>query len=407
MQKLNDTATFRNGATVANRIVQPPMLTNSGRDDGHVTQDTINYYNQRSNSAGMVIVEYTYVSRAGGPSRSWASDREQLGLYKDDQMPGFTKLAQTLKKDGNKAILQLEHSGREANYRAQLGEKVYAPSSFDFGFLDYEVEEMTEADILEVIHDFGAATKRAIDCGFDGVEIHGANHYLLQQFFSAWSNRRHDKWGGDSLDSRMLFILEVAKEVFRVAKEYGPKDFIIGYRISPEEVHGKNVGYNWREANELIKRLTSELDFDYIHLSLPQYDAKPADSDQTYAELMRAILPQETKLIIVGNVMDGEAARDALKYTDLVAIGRASMIDPQIARKIVEGRDNEIVSEISPAQIKRSQLTPGLVNLFSDPKMEPHLPGRESIYSMHQAGSLSKSVLKNGTSSEYNLEDLK
>ncbi|HIW89299.1 MAG TPA: NADH-dependent oxidoreductase, partial [Candidatus Ligilactobacillus excrementipullorum] len=148
-------------------------------------------------------------------------------------------------------------------------------------------------------------------------------------------------------------------------------------------------------------------DFDYIHLSLPQYDAKPADSDQTYAELMRAILPQETKLIIVGNVMDGEAARDALKYTDLVAIGRASMIDPQIARKIVEGRDNEIVSEISPAQIKRSQLTPGLVNLFSDPKMEPHLPGRESIYSMHQAGSLSKSVLKNGTSSEYNLEDLK
>ncbi|GKS80564.1 hypothetical protein LPAF129_02490 [Ligilactobacillus pabuli] len=160
MQKLNDTVTFRNGATVANRIVQPPMLTNSGRDDGHVTQDTINYYNQRSNSAGMVIVEYTYVSRAGGPSRSWASDREQLGLYKDEQMPGFTKLAQTLKKDGNKAILQLEHSGREANYHAQLGEKVYAPSSFDFGFLDYEVEEMTEADILEVIHDFGAATKR-------------------------------------------------------------------------------------------------------------------------------------------------------------------------------------------------------------------------------------------------------
>lgn len=407
MKTLGDTVTFRNGATVVNRIVQPPMLTNSGVGDGYVTQDTIDYYNERSASAGMVIVEYTYVSHAGGPSRSWAYDRQQLGLYKDDQKEGFARLAQVLKKDGNKAILQLEHSGREANYRAQLGEKVYAPSSFDFGFLDYEVEELTESEILEIIHDFGAATKRAIDCGFDGVEIHGANHYLLQQFFSAWSNRRHDKWGGDSLNSRMLFILEVAKEVFRVAKKYAPQDFIIGYRISPEEVHGDNVGYDYKEANELIKRLTTELSFDYIHISLPKYDEKPAGSDLTYAEIARQVLPAETKLIIVGDVMDGNAARDALKYSDLVAIGRASMIDPLIAKKICEGHDKEIIHEISPAQIEKGKLTPGLVNLFSDPKMEPHLPGRESIYHLHEAGSLGKSILKNGTSSEYNLDDLK
>lgn len=407
MKKLNDTVSFRHGATIANRIVQPPMLTNSGLGDGYVTPDTIKYYNERSDSAGMVIVEYTYVSHAGGPSRSWADDRLELGLYKDDQKPGFAKIAKALKKDGNKAILQLVHSGRESNYRAQLGEKVYAPSAFDFGFLDYEVEELSEGQILEIIKDFGDATKRAIDCGFDGVEIHGANHYLLQQFFSVWSNRRDDKWGGDSLESRMLMIMKVAKEVFRVAKEYASPDFIIGYRFSPEEVHGDNVGYDYKDANELIKKLTANFDFDYIHLSLPKYDAKPTGSEKTYAEIVQQVLPAETKLIIVGDVMDGKAARDALNYTDLVAIGRASMIDPKIAKKLCEDRDDEIIHKISPAQIKKSKLTPGLVNLFSDPKMEPHLPGRESIYYLHEEGSLSKSVLKNGTSSEYNLEDLK
>lgn len=406
-KQLTDQVTFRHGATIKSRLVQSPMLTNSGKDDGYVTQDTIDYYAARSQSAGMVIVEYTYVSHAGGPSRSWADDRLQLGLYKDDQKPGFAKLAQVLKMDGNKAILQLVHSGRESNYRAKQGEKVYAPSSFDFGFLDYEVTELTDAQIREIIRDFGAATKRAIDCGFDGVEIHGANHYLLQEFFSAWSNRRTDEWGGQSLDNRMNFIMAVTAEVFWVVKTYAPKDFIVGYRISPEEIHGDTVGYDYRESNELIHKLATTFDFDYIHLSLPAYNAKPAGVDQTYAALAQPELPAETKLMIVGNVMSEDDAKDALKETDLVAVGRATLIDPQFGLKISEGRGDEIIREISPEQVKRSKLTPGLINLFSDPKMEPHLPGRETIYALHQAGSLDKSVLKNGTSASYNLDAFK
>jgi len=404
---LTDQVTFRHGATTKNRLVQSPMLTNSGKDDGYVTQDTIDYYNARSQSAGMVIVEYTYVSHAGGPSRSWADNRLQLGLYKDDQKPGFAKLAKVLKKDGNKAILQLVHSGRESNYRAKQGEKVYAPSAFDFGFLDYEVTELTDAEIRQIIQDFGAATKRAIDCGFDGVELHGANHYLLQEFFSAWSNRRTDEWGGQTLDSRMHFILEVAREIFRVVKAYAPSDFIVGYRLSPEEIHGDNVGYDYKESNQLIKKLTETFDFDYIHLSLPQYNARPAGVAQTYAQMAKPNLTPATKLMIVGNVMSEEDAVDALNDTDLVAVGRATLIDPEFGLKICEGRGDEIIREISPAQVKAAKLTPGLVNLFSDPKMEPHLPGRESIYPLHVAGSLDKSVLKNGTSASYNLDAFK
>ncbi|MDK7051105.1 NADH-dependent oxidoreductase [Aerococcus sanguinicola] len=404
-KKLTDTITFRHGAQVNNRIVQPPMLTNSGKNDGYVTEDTLNYYSARSQSAGMVIVEYSYVSFAGGPSRSWADDREQLGFYNDSYIEGMTKIAQTLKKDGNKAILQLAHSGRESNWRAQQGEKVYAPSSFDFGFLDYEVEELTEADIFAVIDDFVQAAKRAVACGFDGIEIHGANHYLLQQFFSKWSNRRQDKWGGN-LENRMRFIVTLVERVFQSLEETAPKDFIVGYRISPEEIHGETVGYDHKEAKQLVAYLTENFEFDYIHLSLPAYNSKPAGEEKTYAELFDDVIAEDTKKIIVGNVMSEADAEDALQYTDLIAVGRATLIDPQFGQKIVEGRSEEIIHEISPEQVKVSQLTPGLINLFSDPNMYPFLPGRESIYHLHEGESLDKSVLKDGTGSEYNLDHL-
>ena len=205
MKQLTDNITFRHGATINNRLVQAPMLTNSG-DNEAVSQDTLDYYGARSQSAGMVIVEYTSVRKNGGPSRSWADNREQLAIYDDRFKPGMTKVAKALKKDGNKAILQLVHSGREANYAPKLGRTVEVPSQMDFPWIDYPLHELTSEEVEQVVKDFGAATKRAIDCGFDGVEIHGANHYLIQQFFSAFSNHRTDKWGG-SLEKRMNFPL--------------------------------------------------------------------------------------------------------------------------------------------------------------------------------------------------------
>lgn len=405
MKKLTDQVTFRHGATLNSRLVQAPMLTNSG-DHETVSHDTLDYYGARSQSAAMVIVEYTSVRKNGGPSRSWAPDREQLAIYDDSFKPGFTKVAKALKKDGNKAILQIVHSGREANYAPKLGRQVEVPTKMNFPWIDYPLHELTDSEVQDVIKDFGAAAKRAIDCGFDGVEIHGANHYLIQQFFSAYSNHRTDHWGG-SLEKRMNFPLAVVGEVMQVVKKYAPKNFIVGYRISPEEIHGENVGYTWHESTQLIKAITNNYDLDYIHLSMAHYNDKPKDSDKTFAELFQPAIGDQAKEIIVGNVMSEEAAKDALKLTDLVAMARATLIDPQIGLKIKEGRGNEIIRKISPEQIKKSHLTPGLINIFSDPQMEPHLPGRESIYKFHEKGSLNKDVIKNGTTSSFNLAHFK
>ncbi|WP_076461507.1 NADH-dependent oxidoreductase [Limosilactobacillus caccae] len=393
---LKDSLTFPNGATVANRFVMPAMLTNSGLD-GFATQDTIDYYRERANAGGMIITEYMYVSENGGPAMTWREGREQLAAYDDKFIPQLKKVAQAMKRNGNKAIMQIAHTGREANYRAMRGEKVYAPSAVDYPFLPYRVHELSDADIRQIVADFGAAAKRAIDAGFDGVEIHGANHYLIQQFFSAYANQRTDDWGG-SLEKRMNFPAVVVKTVMAVVKKYAPKDFIVGYRISPEEIHGENVGYTWHEATQLINKLTSETKLDYLHLSMMNYNSKPGDAllmdrEQAAAKFNDSTKPFATlfkpylngaKEIIVGNITNGEQAVAASKLADLVAVGRENLIDPHFAEKVLRNDENQIVTILSAAQAKKVQLTPGLIDTFS--AATPGMPITRSadLQSLHQ-----------------------
>lgn len=402
-KQLTDKITFRNGAELKYRMVQAPMQTWSGLDRGRVSQATKDYYARRSNAAAMVITEYCYVSEAGGPARTTSTDDQQLGIFDDTHKEGFSEIAQSLQKDGNLAVMQIAHAGREANYRGRQGQTVFAPSAIEFSFLDYPLTEMTNEDIEQVIRDFAAATKRAINLGYDGVEIHGANHYLLQQFFSKFSNTRENKWGG-SLENRMRFAIEVTKAVMNVIEEHAPKGFIVGYRISPEELHGSNEGYLIEESTQLVKKLVETYPLDYIHVSMANYDDRPNGHDKTYAECMREVLDDETKLIIVGDVMNEEDAQDALNYADLVAVGRATLIDPDFGGKIQAGRGGEIIHEISPEQILESKLPDGMVNVFSTPAMQPILPGRESIYHLHKGG-LDESTIKDGTSASYNIDE--
>ena len=384
-KSLIDTVQFRHGAQLSSRLVMPPMLTFSGLKGGFVSDDTLRYYHARSQAAGLLIAEYHYVSESGGPC-SRPGYPEQLGIYSDEHLEGAKKIATALQKNGNKAILQIHHGGREASGRAVKGEEVLAPSALDFSFLSYPVREMTNAEIEEIIKDFGRATKRAIEAGFSGVEIHGANHYLLQQFFSSFSNVREDKWGG-SLEKRMAFPLAVVKEVKRVVEEYAPKDFIVGYRISPEEIHGDEVGYSYREAQALIREVI-KYELDYIHLSLWEgYASKPVGSNRTYAEHFKSILDNQTKLIIVGGVFSEEEAQDAIAQTptDLIAVGRGTLIDPLFGQKIKEGRGDEIVHQISPEQLEQTAWTSGLREAFTreDSLGLPELPGHDSITELH------------------------
>ncbi|MDY8107508.1 oxidoreductase [Pediococcus pentosaceus] len=156
---------------------------------------------------------------------------------------------------------------------------------------------------------------------------------MIQEFFSKFSNKRHDYWGG-SFEKRMNFTTEVTKEVLKVVKKFAPQDFIVGYRISPEEIHGDNVGYTWHESTKLVKHLTAGFDLDYTHISSLDYAAKPKDSNQPLVKLFKPSLGPETLLMIAGHIHTVQEMNDALQYVDIVSLGRATLIDPKIGYNV-------------------------------------------------------------------------
>ncbi len=364
-KQLADEVTFKHGAIIKNRMVQSSMLTNSG-NKGEVTDDTLAYWRARSDSAGLMIGESSYVSENGGPAQTWADNRTQLAIYDDRFVAGLKKLAKVMKSQGNKAILQLTHAGDKANYRAHLGLPVYGPTTANYDFLPYGVQGFTTEQIDQVVKDFGTAVKRVIEAGFDGVEINGGDHYLIQQFFSHTFNKRSDKYGKAD-----AFALAVVSEVTRVVKKYAPKDFIVGYCLSPEKIDSDETGYTWHDSTKLVKELTHKFDLDYIRLSMFSYKAKPKDSAKTFAKLFRASLAKNVKLIIVGNVMTAKDAKEALKDADLVAVGRAQLIDANFAKKVVSGH-GRIIHQMSYEEEIEQKLTPGLREIFNQKEKMPN-----------------------------------
>lgn len=211
---------FGNGLTLRNKVVMAPTTTMASFYNGMITKDEIDFYSARSGGVGMVITEVAYVSEGGKGFEG------ELSAASDDMIPGLRNLAFAIKKNGAKAVLQIFHVGRKMFSKTLRGvQPVSASAIKSVHPADAETPRaLREEEIEEIIRDFGEATRRAILAGFDGVELHGANTYLLQQFYSPNSNQRTDKWGGDR-EKRMTFAKEVIAEVRKVIKEYGDENF--------------------------------------------------------------------------------------------------------------------------------------------------------------------------------------
>lgn len=336
---------FPNGIEVSGRFVMAPMVINSSNADGTVTDADIAYFKRRAKTGQLLITAACY----NDIMAQWLD--YQYGIFDDKHLPGMTEMAQAMKSEGAKAIMQVYHTGREASVTQRDYGVVYGPSTIKFPFLEYEVTGMSERKIQDVIGFFGDATRRAIKAGFDGLEIHGANHYLIQQFFSTTSNKRTDKWGG-SLEKRSAFALAIFDEVKRVAKEESAEPFILGYRISPEEIHGSDIGYTLDDSLYLIEQLVSR-GVDYIHSSLWGVDsykntvAMGAYENQSINQVIKSVINKRCPLIVVGGIGSAEAALDALEYGDLVAMAAAAIAEPDLAEKIRTDRVDEITLNIT------------------------------------------------------------
>lgn len=339
--------TFKNGLPIKNRVVMAPMTTMTSFYNGMVTTDEINYYAARAGGPGMIITGVAYVSENGKGFEG------ELSAASDEMIPGLTKLATTIKKDGSKAILQIFHAGRKTTSKILRGTPPVSASPIAASYpADSETpQELTESEINTIIDEFGEATRRAILAGFDGVELHGANTYLLQQFFSENSNRRTDKFGG-SRENRMTFPLAVIRRVKAEIETYATTPFLLGYRISPEEI--EVPGIRLEDSLYFVEKIQSEID--YLHLSIGSYkrtSLNNPDDTETLLSQFANVLTNETPLIGVGSVENPQDAEAVLSDgAQFVAIGRELIREPKWVQKVAQNDLSSIRTQLSPLDLE-------------------------------------------------------
>src|SRR3954462_175121 len=261
---------FNSGQEMANRFVIAPLTTDASHEDGTVTEGELEFVRRRAASGfGAAISSAAYVAADG---RSW----QGIGAAHDRHLPSLNRLAEAMRAAGGLAILQIYDGGRIAKPELIGEQSLRAPSavaSLRPGAKTPRV--MTSDEIESLIASFREAASLARKAGFEGVEIHGANHYAVHQFFSPRANHRVDNWGG-TLSKRMNFPLAVAQAV---RDALGAK-LIAGFRVTPFE--SEPGGYTLEDAKLLCREL-ARLNLDYISVSLDDYrNSRPVGETRVY-----------------------------------------------------------------------------------------------------------------------------
>ena len=351
---LMESFTFKNGVTLRNRVVMAPMTTWSSNDDYTISDEELNYYKKRVTGVGLVITGCTRVQPNG------IGFANEFAAYDDSFIPSLRKLAEATKSGGAQAILQIFHAGNKALPAFTPNGDVVSSSALETEATAFAPSvtprELSHDEIMEVIHAFGEMTRRAIEAGFDGVELHGAHGFLLQNFMSPFFNRRDDQWGG-SLENRLRFPVAVVREIKSVIKKHATKPFILGYRISPDEP--QEGGLRMKDTYELIDRLIEE-NVDYVHASLANaLSSKPVDSqdEKTYLELIVEHVNGRVPVLAAGSmVTPDDVARALDKGLSLVVIGQGLIMNPDWVEKVQNGKESEIQTTIKASKVSELEL---------------------------------------------------
>lgn len=313
--------------TLRNRIVLPPMANDMADDSGQVTEAHIRHYVQRAAAGvGMVIVEHCYVRRDG------RYNPRQLGIHDDSVISGLAQLARAVKACGAVVGVQLAHAGGRATFKSMGGQPV-APSD---GVLSLGGSEparaltLTDLDMLEEA--YMAAARRAVEAGFDFVEIHGAHCFLLCEFLSPLANRRTDAYGG-SLENRLRFPLRVVRTVRRVL----PDALLLLYRLPGSDF--LPGGLTEEEARQAAQALVAA-GVDVLDISggmcgaeRPGWDGESQGYFVPTAAGIKAVV--SVPVIVAGGITDPRFADQVIRsgQADLVAIGRAMLRNPYWVRE--------------------------------------------------------------------------
>ncbi|HAA15977.1 MAG TPA: alkene reductase [Cytophagales bacterium] len=333
--KLFDSTTL-GSLTLQNRMVMAP-LTRSRATADHIPTDIMaTYYGQRS-GAGLIITEGT------GPSVNGTGYARIPGLYNDEQVAAWKPVTEAAHAGGAKIFAQIMHTGRVSHpNNMPAGAEVIAPSAVAVNgnmHTDQEGEqpyptprEMTKADIDHTLQEYVAAAKNAIAAGFDGVELHAANGYLLEQFIYPGSNQRTDEYGG-SIENRIRFVLDVAQAVIEaIGKEK------VGIRLSPGGAFNDILPYDEiPETYSLLATELGKLGLVYVHL----VDHHPMGAPEVPQAVKDVIRTNFGGPIILSGGYDGERAESDLQADkgELIAFGRPFLANPDLPERIKQGAE--------------------------------------------------------------------
>jgi len=309
---------------LTNRIVMAPM-TRSRAINNVPNELMAQYYSQRA-TAGLIITEGT------APSPNGLGYARIPGIFSEDQVKGWHKVTHAVHEKNGKIFLQIMHTGRIGHPKnLPDGERLVAPSPVKplttrmwvdaDGPLEIPVpDELTTDEIHQLIRDHVAAAQNAVRAGFDGIELHGANGYLIKQFLNPHTNRRKDEYGG-SIENRARFLLEVTEEI---ATAIGKEK--TGVRISPFSEFNDMAHYDEAEATYLyVGRKLNETGIAYLHITDPATKGEP----HILAQHLRKIF--SNALILSGGYTAGSAEAIVKNgAADLVSFARAFIPNPDL-----------------------------------------------------------------------------
>jgi 2,4-dienoyl-CoA reductase-like NADH-dependent reductase (Old Yellow Enzyme family) len=321
--------------TFPNRVVLAPIQTNYATEDGEATERLIKFHeNIAKSDVGLSIVGATGITPTGKLGKF------ALALYEDRHIESARKLFDAIKKAGSVPAVQLNHGGRLLSLKLAGGD-VVGPSAIASPMAETAPRELTTEEVEEFIGRFVHSIEAAKTAGAAMVEIHAAHSYLLNQFLSPAANRRMDQYGG-STEKRGRIV----REILEKARERVGDDFILGLRMSVEEYvdEGLTVG----ESVELIKMFIAS-GLDIIHVSAGGMDSGPRmiqEAGKGNILKLAGEIKQDIGIpvIAVGGIIALEQAEDVLKQglADMVALGRAFIADPEIVKKTLEGKVDDV-----------------------------------------------------------------
>lgn len=330
--------------TFKNRLVMSPMGTSLAEMDGSPSEDMIAFYEARAiGGAGLIIPEITRVNDVHGVGMM-----RQLSVSKDRHIEGLAKLVASVHKHGTKIFIQLHHPGRET-VTALTGGPVVSASAIPCKYLQQETRALSTEEVKALIQQFVDGGVRVKKAGCDGVELHAAHGYLLQQFLSPYTNKREDEYGG-SFENRLRMITEIIQGL---RAQCGP-DFPIGVRLSVEEFLDKTgVTEDYIHIRDGVKiaMALEKCGIDFIDVSVGLYETgnvcvEPISFPQGWRkDLIKAVKDHVSIPVIgVSCIREPQTAEAFLEngIVDFVSMGRSWLADEQWGRKVLEGREKEL-----------------------------------------------------------------